>query len=88
MLEQERLRLLRPDHISDPQFPPGADGRGKDYVRAIGPAEFLEQGARAVPHSGPALPLLQGLPQHVGQEANQDAGLYRGLRSVGFGPLA
>ena len=48
---------------------------GQHDVGALDAAEFLEDGARAVAQVGAALPLLQGLPEHVGQEADQDMGL-------------
>jgi hypothetical protein len=34
--------------------------------------KFVEDGARAMTKTGPGLPLLQGLPQDVGEEADED----------------
>lgn len=34
-------------------------------------AEFLKDGVRRVAQAGAALPLLERLPQHIGQEAHQ-----------------
>ena len=44
----------------------------QDHVGAVDGAKFLEDGARTVAEAGTALPLLQRLPQHVGEKAHQD----------------
>jgi uncharacterized DUF497 family protein len=44
------------------------------HVGALDATEFIEDGARAVTQAGTALPLLQRLPQDVGQKAHQDIG--------------
>jgi hypothetical protein len=58
-------------------------GRRRQYdVGAVDGAEFLEDGAGRVAKAGAALPLLQRLPQHVGEEAHQDVGQYAVLTLV------
>jgi hypothetical protein len=47
--------------------------RGRQHdVGAVDGSEFLEDGSRTVAEAGAALPLLEGLPQHVGEEADED----------------
>src|SRR5712691_6191558 len=49
---------------------------GQHDVGALNTAQFVEDRARTLPEAGQALPLLQRLPQHVGQEADEDVGLH------------
>src|SRR5207247_654037 len=44
-------------------------------VRALDAAEFIENRPRAVAQPRSALPLLQRLPEHIGEEAHQDVRL-------------
>ena len=50
--------------------------RWAERRRAIGCGEFLEHGARGVAKAGALLPHLEALPQHEGEEADQDVGLH------------
>ena len=47
---------------------------GQDDVGAVDGGEFLKDGSWAVAEPRAALPLLEHLPQHIGQEADEDVG--------------
>jgi hypothetical protein len=51
-------------------------GQRQDHVHALHATEFVEDRLRAVTQTCTALLLFEGLPQHVGEEAHQDVGLY------------
>ena len=54
---------------------PGVVGKGQDDICTVNRPQFGEKGARAVAKSGLFLPLLEGLPKRVGQEADEDVGV-------------
>lgn len=54
------------------KFAAGRRGRRQDDVGGGDGGEFLEKGARTVAETGAALPLLQRLPQHIGEKGHQD----------------
>src|SRR5207253_9199862 len=53
----------------------GILGQRQHDVRALDAAEFIENRPRAVAQPRLALPLLQRLPEHIGEEAHQDVRL-------------
>ena len=71
-LEQDRLGAVGTHDAAQSQFAGGRRSRRQDDVGAGDGGEFLEKGARTVAETGSALPLLQRLPQHVGEKAHQD----------------
>jgi hypothetical protein len=70
--QEVRLGQVRADDTPEAEVA-AINGR-EDDVGALDAAEFFEDGAGAVAQARPALPLLQGLPQHVGEEADEDVG--------------
>src|SRR5207244_2031308 len=48
----------------------------QDDIGALNAAEFVEDRARALAEAGASLPLLERLPQHVGEKADEDVGLH------------
>ena len=47
----------------------------EDDVRALNAGELVEDGPRGVAETRPLLPLLEGFPKDVGEEADEDVGL-------------
>lgn len=68
--EQDGLGGGRPHHAPQAEFT--AVLGGEHDVRALNTAQLLKNRARALAQAGAPLPLLQGLPQDVGQKADQD----------------
>ena len=54
-------------------------GRQDDVVR-LDAGELVEHGAREVAQAGALLPHLEALPQHEGEEADQDVSLHASAR--------
>src|SRR5215471_8389819 len=75
-IKQQGLGLVGFDYTADAQLAARIFSQRQDYVTALDAAEFIEDGARAIAQPGATLPLLQRLPQDVGQEADQDMGLH------------
>ena len=73
--KQGCLRALGAHHAADAQLTAGLFGQWQDHIGALDAAQLLQDGAGTVAQAGAGLPLLQGLPQHVGQEADQDVRL-------------
>jgi hypothetical protein len=71
-LEQDRLGAIGAHDAAQSQFAAGRRRRRRDDVGAGDVGEFLEERARTVAETGAVLPLLQRLPQHVGQKTHQD----------------
>ena len=71
-IEQGGLGTIGTDDAAQAQLAIWLAGGGQDDVGALDGAEFLKNGPWAVAEAGAALPLLERLPQHVGQEADQD----------------
>jgi hypothetical protein len=72
-VEQGGLSGVRAHDAAEAEFTPIR--RRQDDVRALNATEFIEDRARTVPESGSTLPLLERLPQHVGEKADEDVGL-------------
>ncbi len=67
--------LVGPDDTAQAELVLGGiSGRPND-VGALDAAQLLEKGAGAVAEAGAPHPLLEGLPQDVGQETDQDVRL-------------
>jgi hypothetical protein len=78
-LEQGCLGALGAHHAADAQLTAGLLGQRQDHIGTLDAAQLIQNGARTVAQAGTGLPLLQGLPQHVGQEADQDVRLNAAL---------
>jgi len=69
------LGLVGPDDASNAKLTTGVKCGREDDVGALKAGEFVEDGPREVAQTRPLLPLLEGLPKHVGEEAHEDVGL-------------
>jgi len=67
------------DHAADAQLAARFIGQRQDHVGALDTAQLVEDGAWTVAQAGVRLPLLQGLPHHIGQETNQEVSLHTAL---------
>ena len=74
-IEQHRLRLVGADDAAQAKLATGVVSQGEHDIGALDAADLLEDRARAIAEPGAPLPLLERLPQHVGQEADQDVRL-------------
>src|SRR5437899_3276207 len=68
--QEVRLGRLWADDAAEAELT--AIGHGEDDVGVLDPVEFFKAGPRAVPETRPGLPLLQGFPEDIGEEADQD----------------
>jgi len=78
-LEQGGLGALGAHHAADAQLTVRLLGQGQHHVGTLDTAQLLQDSAWTVAQTGAGLPLLQGLPHDVGQEADQDVGLNAAL---------
>src|SRR5437660_1695058 len=72
-IEEGGLRGVRAHDAAQTEF--AAVLGGEHDVGALDAAELVEDRPWTLPEAGPPLPLLEGFPQHVGQEADEDVGL-------------
>jgi hypothetical protein len=72
-VEQGGLRGLGAHNAANVQLTARLFGQRQDHVGALDAAQLVEDGARTVAQAGASLPLLQGLPQDIGQEAFTNA---------------
>lgn len=79
------MGLVGFDDAADLHLRPPDDGQ--DDVRALHLSQFLEDRARAVAEPGMSLPLLESLPEGVGQGADGDMGLGEHLETGQSGSL-
>src|SRR2546426_8671912 len=71
-IEQDRLRRVRADHAAETERTRRLGGKGQYHVGALDARQFVEDRPRAVAEPGLHLPVLERLPEHVGQEADED----------------
>src|SRR2546427_3067739 len=74
-IEQDRLGLVRTDHAAETERARRLSGERQHHVGALDASQFVEDRPWAVAEPGLRLPLLEGLPEHVGQEADEDVRL-------------
>ena len=74
-IEQLCLGLVGPDDAADAKLTTGIVRGWENDVSALKAGEFIEDGPRRVAEARPLLPLLEGLPEDVGEEADEDVGL-------------
>ena len=61
---------IRPQHAAKADLAP--IGGGEDHIGALDAVPFGEDCSGTLPQPHPPRPLLEGLPEDVGQEADQD----------------
>jgi hypothetical protein len=71
--EESGLSRVGTYHAAKPEF--ATVLRREHDVGALNATEFVQDGAGALPKAGPPLPLLEGLPQYVREEADEDVRL-------------
>ena len=82
--EQDPLELVRHRHAAKLNAPAGG-GRQHDVVE-LDAGDLLEHGARSMAQGAASHPLLERLPQDVGEEREQDVRLHSILPPVPHGP--
>src|SRR5580704_2339957 len=78
-VEQGGLSGFGAHHAANAQLTARLIGQRQDHVRTLDAAQLLEDGARTVAQAGARLPLLQGLPQDIGQEGRPGCEPQRGF---------
>jgi hypothetical protein len=81
VIEEGSLRAIGAYDAAEAQFARGRSCDGQDDVGALNGADLVQKGTRAIPQASALLPLLEGLPQDIGQKAHQD------MRLHAIGPL-
>ena len=72
-IQQRCLGGIWAHHAAEAEGP--TVGRGEYHIGTLDAVEFGEDRAGALPQPRSSLPLFQGFPQDVGQEADEDMGL-------------